>query len=103
MEIEVQEFECVQGNIHWFHGAKLIGPDGQSPEDEMRLAIKSYCHILVDHISDDGLSEVLQSLVEFYDYYKPSNSPVESLPLIHEMDAFVSSRVVRPSFSFEGD
>jgi len=97
------ELECQQGTVHWFHGAKLTSPSIENSGDEMNLALRIICHLLVDHISDAGLPEVSQSLREFYEYYKPTECAQRILPEVRQVEAIMGSRVVRPAFTVEGE
>ena len=57
--------ECQQGTVHWFHGAKLVAPSLESDEEQVNLAMRIVCHILIDYVSDEGLPEACQSLASF--------------------------------------
>ena len=95
--------ECPQGNVRWFHGARLVGPDLDSGEVETRLALRFVCHFLIDYISDEGIPEVCQSLREFYDYYKPCEASQRYLPDVCQREAIRGAQLVRPSFTVEGE
>ena len=97
------EFETPQGNVHWFHGAMLVGPDFESREGESGLAWRFLCHLLIDCISDEGIPEVCQSLREFYDYYKPSEATQRYLPDVREREATRGAQLTRESFTVEGE
>ena len=97
------EFETPQGDVHWFHGVMLVGPDFGSREGESGLAWRFLCHLLIDCISDEGIPEVCQSLREFYDYYKPSEATQRYLPDVWEREAISGAQLIRESFTVEGE
>lgn len=92
-----------EGNVHWFHGVRLIGPKLENRETEAWLAWRFLCHLLIDHISDEGIPEVCESLREFYDYYKPAETSQRCLPEVRERMAIRGAQMVRPSFAIEGE
>lgn len=95
--------ECQQGTVHWFHGAKLVAPSLESDEEQVNLAMRIVCHILIDYVSDEGLPEACQSLREFYEYYKPTRGLQRYLPEVRQVEAEMGKRLVRPAFSVEGE
>ena len=97
------DYECPEGNVHWFHGVRLIGPNIENREDEAGLAWRFLCHLLIDHISDEGIPDVCESLREFYDYYKPAEASRRCLPEMRERMAIRGAQTVRPSFAIEGE
>jgi hypothetical protein len=97
------EFEPPQSNVHWFHGAMLVGPDFESREGGAGLAWRFLCHLLIDCIADEGIPEVCQSLREFYDYYRPSETMQGYLPEVCEREATRGEQLIRPSFTVEGE
>jgi len=72
-------------------------------EDRMDFAVRQLCHILIDQFDRNGLQDVFQSLVEFYEYYKPKMIPTSLLPKIESLDAATGNWSVRPVFSLEED
>jgi hypothetical protein len=97
------QFECMEGNIHWFHGAKLVGPSLETEEDETNFAMRLLCHLIVDQIPTEGMHEVCQSLQEFYEYYKPAELPQKHLLERRGRDAIMGAHLVRAPFAIDGE
>ena len=102
MEASLQ-LECRQGNVHWLHGAKLIGPSFERSEDQASFLLRLFCHLLIDHIPSEGITDVCQSLREFYEYYQPAESSRMYLPGVRAHEARRGVQLVRPMFTVDGD
>jgi hypothetical protein len=92
-----------QGNVHWFHGAKLIEQTPQSREDQTALLWRFFCHYLVDQIPDAGLVDACQLLRDVHEYYTPTDSAEHFLPQTSQHTARMGVRSVRPDFTVEGE
>jgi hypothetical protein len=97
------EYGCMEGNVHWFHGVRLIGPNIENREGEAGLAFKFLCHLMIDFIPDEGIPDVCRSLHEFYEYYKPAEASQVCLPKVRERMAIRGVHMIRPSFAIEGE
>jgi hypothetical protein len=97
------EIECTPGRILYFHGARLRGPDFSTAEEQRDFALRQICHFLIDRIESRGLEEVCQSLVEFYEYYRPTDSTTKVLSDARQRDAMTGTRSVAGPFVIEGE
>lgn len=85
----------------YFHGVQLQGPDFSTPEERCDFVLRQVCHLFIDQIESKGLTEVCQSLAEFYEYYRPAEASTDLLPETHVRDATVGMRSVSPTFVIE--
>ena len=93
--------ESQSTNVHWFHGAKLVGPGAIPNDDDLQLLLFRFlCHLLVDRIPDRGILDTCGSLQEFYEYYR---SDVPTAPQLEARGraAQRGARFERPSFILE--
>ena len=97
------ELEGRLGTIHWFHGAKLVGPNPENRESEMGFALRILCHIFIDHISDRGIPEVCESLRESYQYYEVEEGPQKLLTVGRDREAVMGTRQIRTAFTVDGE
>jgi len=98
------EIECAPDRILSFHGSVLEAPEAPdfcSPGEKVNFAIRRVCHLLIDQIDTQGLQDVCQSLVEFYEYYRPAEESRNLLPESRTRDATIGTRTVRPAFIIE--
>jgi hypothetical protein len=104
---QVAAAEWSQGNVHWFHGAKLVVPsardESQCREEQTKLFWRFLCHYFVDQIPDNGIQDVCQSLRDSYDYYRPAEPTQQLLPQSNTRIAKMGVRSVRPEFTVDGE
>jgi len=101
---DLLEIECRPGRVLYFHGARLSGPDFfSSPEEQRDFTYRQVCHFLIDQIDSRGMEEVCQSLVELFEYYRPTHTSSQLLPESQSRNAAFGTRSVAAPFVIEGE
>ena len=65
---------------------------------------RAFSHRLVDTIPREGLLELIEQLIQIYEFYSARNDVKPQLPApYHSRKAKLSASVIRPTFSIEED
>ncbi|MCK4658421.1 MAG: hypothetical protein KAV82_02775 [Phycisphaerae bacterium] len=77
-------------------------PNPWTHETELEFVIRRVlCHLLVDQVPDQGLTELCESLDEFREFYRLPAEQVQRLPAQKSISATLETRRERPEFHID--
>lgn len=86
------------------HQIKIIPTSTENGYENVEsIKLRTICHILLDYLSDEGLAEIKESLIEAITFYHEPKAFSESYEMGESLEVSIGEGYERPVFQIEED